>query len=98
MKLWVNDELRQSANTKDLVLDIPGMIEMAASVMTLEPGDIIATGTPAGVGQIVDGDIVSIRIDELGEMSMKVVQGKSGRSVVFENPYAPDIKKQPLVA
>ena len=98
MKLWVNDELRQSANTKDLVLDIPGMIEMAASVMTLEPGDIIATGTPAGVGQIVDGDVVRIRIDELGEMCMKVVQGKSGRSVVFENPYVPDIKKQPLVA
>lgn len=98
MKLWVNGELRQSANTKDLVLDIPGMIEMAASVMTLEPGDIIATGTPAGVGQIVEGDTVLIRIDELGEMQMKVVQGKSGRTVVFEKSYTPDIVKQPLVA
>lgn len=98
MKLWVNGELRQSANTKDLVLDIPGMIEMAASVMTLEPGDIIATGTPAGVGQIVDGDTVLIRIDELGEMQMKVVQGKSGRTIVFEKSYTPDIVKQPLVA
>ena len=98
MKLWVNDELRQSANTRDLVLDIPGMIEMAASVMTLEPGDIIATGTPAGVGRIVDGDVVRIRIDQLGEMCMKVVQGSSGRTVVFENPYVLDIKKQPLVA
>lgn len=98
MKLWVNGELRQSANTKDLVLDIPGMIEMAASVMTLEPGDIIATGTPAGVGQIVDGDTVLIRIDELGEMQMKVVQGKSGKTVVFEQSYTPDIVKQPLVA
>lgn len=98
MKLWVNGELRQSANTKDLVLDIPGMIEMAASVMTLEPGDIIATGTPAGVGQIVDGDTVLIRIDGLGEMQMKVVQGTSGRSIVFEKSYTPDIIKQPLVA
>jgi len=98
MKLWVNDELRQSANTRDLVLDIPGMIEMAASVMTLEPGDIIATGTPAGVGQIVDGDTVTIRIDELGEMRMKVVQGTSGRTMVFEKSYTPDIVKQPLVA
>ena len=97
MKLWVNDELRQSANTRDLVLDIPGMIEMAASVMTLEPGDIIATGTPAGVGQIVDGDTVRIRIDELGEMCMKVVQGSSGRTAVFQKAYAPDIKKQALV-
>ncbi len=49
-RLWVNGELRQDANTRDLVLDIPGMIEMASSVMTLYPGDIIATGTPAGVG------------------------------------------------
>lgn len=98
MKLWVNGELRQSANTKDLVLDIPGMIEMAASVMTLEPGDIIATGTPAGVGQIVEGDTVLIRIDELGEMEMKVVQGKAGRTIVFEKSYTPDIVKQPLVA
>lgn len=98
MQLWVNGELRQSANTRDLVLDIPGMIEMAASVMTLEPGDIIATGTPAGVGQIVDGDTVRIRIDSLGEMSMKVVQGTSGRTVVFEKAYTPDIVKQPLGA
>ena len=48
--LWVNGEVKQDANTRDLVLDIPGMIEMASSVMTLYPGDIIATGTPAGVG------------------------------------------------
>jgi 2-keto-4-pentenoate hydratase/2-oxohepta-3-ene-1,7-dioic acid hydratase in catechol pathway len=50
-RLWVNGELRQDANTRDLVLDIPGMIEIAASVMTLYPGDIIATGTPAGWDQ-----------------------------------------------
>src|SRR5438094_910142 len=49
-RLWINGELKQDANTRDLVLDIPGMIEMAASVMTLFPGDIIAAGTPAGVG------------------------------------------------
>ncbi|MNV59097.1 hypothetical protein D3C71_1515020 [compost metagenome] len=50
------------------------------------------------MGQIVDGDVVRIRIEQLGEMSMKVVQGSSGRTVVFENPYVLDIKKQPLVA
>jgi 2-keto-4-pentenoate hydratase/2-oxohepta-3-ene-1,7-dioic acid hydratase in catechol pathway len=93
MQLWVNGELKQSANTRDLVLDIPGMVEMAAAVMTLEPGDIIATGTPAGVGPIRDGDTVRIRIDRLGEMSMKVVQGTSGRTAVFESPYVPDIRK-----
>lgn len=94
MKLWVNDELRQHANTRDLVLDIPGMVEMASAVMTLYPGDIIATGTPAGVGRIEDGDKVRITIDDIGEMVVNVVQGTQGRTVVFEKPYTPDIIKQ----
>lgn len=94
MKLWVNGELRQHANTRDLVLDIPGMVQMAAAVMTLYPGDIIATGTPAGVGPVVDGDTIRITIERLGEMSVKVVQGTLGRTPVFEKPYTPDIIKQ----
>lgn len=94
MKLWVNDELRQSANTRDLVLDIPGMIEMASAVMTLHPGDIIATGTPAGVGPVVAGDTIRIVIDEVGEMSVPVLQGVGGSSPVFEKAYTPDIIKQ----
>ena len=94
MKLWVNGELRQHANTRDLVLDIPGMVEMASAVMTLYPGDIIATGTPAGVGQIRAGDQVRITIDGLGEMNVKVVQGTEGATPVFDKPYTPDIIKQ----
>lgn len=94
MKLWVNGELRQDANTRDLVLDIPGMVEMAAAVMTLYPGDIIATGTPAGVGPVVDGDTIHITIERVGEMSVPVVQGTSGYSEVFAKPYTPDIVKQ----
>lgn len=94
MKLWVNDELRQHANTRDLVLDIPGMVEMASAVMTLYPGDIIATGTPAGVGQVKPGDIIRIRIDRVGEMSVPVVQGEGGRTFIFEKPYVPQIIKQ----
>lgn len=94
MKLWVDGELRQHANTRDLVLDIPGMVQMAAAVMTLYPGDIIATGTPAGVGPVRDGNVVRISIDRLGEMSVPVVQGQLGRTPVFEKPYTPDIVKQ----
>lgn len=94
MKLWVNGELRQHANTRDLVLDIPGMIEMASAVMTLYPGDIIATGTPAGVGQVRDGDRVRIRIERIGEMTVDVVAGTSGATEVFAQPYTPDIIKQ----
>ncbi|CAM2193679.1 Maleylpyruvate hydrolase [Paraburkholderia kururiensis] len=94
MKLWVNGELRQHANTHDLVLDIPGMIEMASAVMTLYPGDIVATGTPAGVGKVGDGDKVRIRIERVGEMTVDVVAGTGGATEVFAQPYTPDIIKQ----
>jgi 2-keto-4-pentenoate hydratase/2-oxohepta-3-ene-1,7-dioic acid hydratase in catechol pathway len=94
MKLWVNDELRQSANTSDLVLDIPGMIETASAVMTLYPGDIIATGTPAGVGPVSDGDTIRIAIEGIGEMSVPVIQGEQGATDVFAQSYVPPIIKQ----
>jgi 2-keto-4-pentenoate hydratase/2-oxohepta-3-ene-1,7-dioic acid hydratase in catechol pathway len=94
MKLWVNGELKQHANTRDLVLDIPGMIEMASAVMTLYPGDIIATGTPAGVGPVRAGDQIRIHIERVGEMTVPVVQGTDGYTPVFDTPYTPDIIKQ----
>jgi len=71
-RLWVNDELRQDANTKDLIVDIPGMIEQCAKVATLYPGDIIAAGTPAGVGPVQRGDRVRIQIEHVGEMTLIV--------------------------
>jgi 2-keto-4-pentenoate hydratase/2-oxohepta-3-ene-1,7-dioic acid hydratase in catechol pathway len=82
-RLWVNDELRQDANTRDLVLDIPGMIEVASHIMTLEPGDIIACGTPAGVGPIKAGDRVRIEFERIGGMTMNVVQGAGGAASIF---------------
>ena len=82
-RLWVNDELRQDANTRDLVLDIPGMIEVASHIMTLEPGDIIAAGTPAGVGPLKGGDVVRIEFERIGSMTMNVVQGSGGRASIF---------------
>ena len=94
MKLWVNGDLKQHANTRDLVLDIPGMVQMAAAVMTLHPGDIIATGTPAGVGPVKAGDNIRITIDRLGEMNVPVTQGTLGQTEVFARPYTPDIIKQ----
>lgn len=96
MKLWVNNELRQAANTRDLVLNIPGMIATASAVMTLYPGDIIATGTPEGVGPITDGDDVRIAIDQIGEMTLKVIQGNRGATEVFAEAYEPPIVKQEL--
>lgn len=87
MKLWVNDELRQSANTRDLIVDIPNMISIASAATTLYPGDIICTGTPAGVGRIVAGDTVTIEIDHVGRMSLPVVDSRLGRNIVFDKPY-----------
>ena len=83
MKLWVNGDLRQSANTRDLLVDIPSMISIAASVTTLYPGDIIATGTPAGVGPIRAGDSVKIEIDGVGSMNVPVVQGEGGYNIAL---------------
>ena len=88
MRLWVNDELRQSANTRDLIVDIPQMIAITSSAATLYPGDIIATGTPAGVGLVRGGDVVRIEIANVGTMSVAVEQGNEGRNIVFEKPYA----------
>jgi 2-keto-4-pentenoate hydratase/2-oxohepta-3-ene-1,7-dioic acid hydratase in catechol pathway len=91
-RLWVNGELKQDANTRDLVLDIPGMIEMAASVMMLHPGDIIATGTPAGVGPIKAGDKVKIEFERVGSMTLDVIQGRTGQYSIFAQSPPPDIK------
>ncbi len=72
LRLWVNGELRQNANTRDLIVDIPGMIALASAVATLHPGDIIATGTPEGVGPIRRGDKLRIAIEQVGEMTLDV--------------------------
>lgn len=87
MKLWVNDELRQQANTRDLIVGIREMVAVASSASTLYPGDLIATGTPAGVGRVLPGDVVTIEVAGVGRMSLPVVQGALGRNGVFEKPY-----------
>jgi 2,4-didehydro-3-deoxy-L-rhamnonate hydrolase len=73
--LQVNGETRQGANTRDLVIDVPGLIEMASSWYTLQPGDVIYSGTPAGVGPIVPGDILTASIEKIGTMEV-VVRGE----------------------
>lgn len=71
--LTVNGEERQRANTSQLIYGIAKLIEVYSEVMTLQPGDIIATGTPEGVGQIVPGDTVVLTIPEIGELTMPVI-------------------------
>jgi 2-keto-4-pentenoate hydratase/2-oxohepta-3-ene-1,7-dioic acid hydratase in catechol pathway len=75
-QLWVNGELRQSANTRDMTVGVAELIELVSSVMTLNPGDIIATGTPEGVGPIKPGDSVRIAIQHVGDMTMRVEEAE----------------------
>ncbi len=82
IRTWVNDELRQDSTTADLLFGCADMIEYLTTAFPLEPGTIIATGTPAGVGAGMDppqflaaGDTVRIAIAGIGELSNPVVQG-----------------------
>jgi 2-keto-4-pentenoate hydratase/2-oxohepta-3-ene-1,7-dioic acid hydratase in catechol pathway len=77
---WVNGELRQDASTRDLIFDIPTLIETCSRGITLYPGDVIATGSPAGVGMGFDppkwlrsGDMVRIEIDGIGAIENRFV-------------------------
>lgn len=64
----VNGELRQMGSTRDMVFPVKQLVAYVSSVMTLEPGDLILTGTPSGVGAINDGDEVVVSIEGLGEL------------------------------
>lgn len=72
LRLSVNGELRQDGNTRDMVFDIPELIARASAFMTLEPGDLLLTGTPEGVGPLADGDRVVVEIEQLGTLEFRV--------------------------
>lgn len=71
--LHVDGELRQHANTRELILGVPELIEFASSFYTLQPGDIIITGTPQGVAPIVPGNTLHAVVQAIGEMHVRVV-------------------------
>jgi len=72
IRLRVNDTVRQDSNTGEMVFRIPQLIEAASRIMTLERGDVIATGTPAGVWPIVPGDVLEAEIAEVGRLRCTV--------------------------
>jgi 2-keto-4-pentenoate hydratase/2-oxohepta-3-ene-1,7-dioic acid hydratase in catechol pathway len=71
----VNGQPRQMASTRDMMFNVSMLIAFITSVMTLEPGDLIFTGTPAGVGALTDGDEVTVEIEGLGKLSNVVRKG-----------------------
>jgi 2-keto-4-pentenoate hydratase/2-oxohepta-3-ene-1,7-dioic acid hydratase in catechol pathway len=64
--------MRQLASTRDMVFNVATLVAYITSVMTLEPGDLIFTGTPAGVGELKDGDQVEVEIEGLGALKNPV--------------------------
>jgi len=72
LELAVNGQTRQQANTRDLIIPIAGLIAFASSFYTLQPGDILLTGTPEGVGPIRPGDVIDARIECIGRMKVAV--------------------------
>jgi 2-keto-4-pentenoate hydratase/2-oxohepta-3-ene-1,7-dioic acid hydratase in catechol pathway len=80
LRTWVNGELRQDSNTKQLVFDCYALVEHLSTAFTLEPGDVVATGTPGGVGMAMKpprllqaGDVVRVEIEGLGALENPIV-------------------------
>lgn len=70
--LTIDNEIRQQNNTKNLILDLPGQIEWASKFYSLHPGDIIMSGTCAGVARVKDGDVMHLTFEGIGEMDVPV--------------------------
>jgi 2-keto-4-pentenoate hydratase/2-oxohepta-3-ene-1,7-dioic acid hydratase in catechol pathway len=87
IRTFVNGEMRQDGNTREMVVDCFEQVAHLSEAFTLEPGDVIATGTPAGVGAVRQpfpegllkvGDVVRIEIDGIGELENTVVEEPDG--------------------
>jgi 2-keto-4-pentenoate hydratase/2-oxohepta-3-ene-1,7-dioic acid hydratase in catechol pathway len=65
---WVNGDRRQASSTAQLIFPIEDLVEFITFVMTLEPGDVISTGTPSGIGPLNAGDVVTVKVEGVGEL------------------------------
>jgi 2-keto-4-pentenoate hydratase/2-oxohepta-3-ene-1,7-dioic acid hydratase in catechol pathway len=73
LKTFLNGKLKQSGNTANLIFSVPFLVRFVSRIMTLEPGDLISTGTPAGVGPMQPGDRVDVQIDGIGTLSNQIM-------------------------
>jgi 2-keto-4-pentenoate hydratase/2-oxohepta-3-ene-1,7-dioic acid hydratase in catechol pathway len=71
----VNGEVRQHGQATDMAYDIPAILAFISGIMTLEPGDLVCTGTPDGIAPLADGDVVEIEVAGVGTVSNPVAQG-----------------------
>ncbi|WP_108021665.1 fumarylacetoacetate hydrolase family protein [Melghirimyces profundicolus] len=84
LRTYVNDELKQQGNTKDLIYTIPELIRFISAFMTLEPGDVILTGTPKGISHVYPGDVTRLEIDRLGALENTIVDGRKTKEIKEE--------------
>jgi 2-keto-4-pentenoate hydratase/2-oxohepta-3-ene-1,7-dioic acid hydratase in catechol pathway len=77
LKTFLNGKLRQSSSLNNLIFSIPFLVRFISRIMTLIPGDIITTGTPAGIGPMSPGDRVDVQIEGIGTLSNTVMKIKS---------------------
>jgi len=73
IKMYHNGKLTQDGNTSDMVFNVSQIISFVSSIMTLNPGDIISTGTPPGKGNLVSGDIIEVEVEGIGRLTNKVI-------------------------
>jgi 2-keto-4-pentenoate hydratase/2-oxohepta-3-ene-1,7-dioic acid hydratase in catechol pathway len=74
LEAYLNGELKQGGNTSDLIFPVPELVSFISHIMTLLPGDIIATGTPSGIGPMKPGDTVEIKVAGIGTLRNRVVE------------------------
>jgi 2-keto-4-pentenoate hydratase/2-oxohepta-3-ene-1,7-dioic acid hydratase in catechol pathway len=79
IRLWVNEELKQNSNTSEMIFTVAEQISQISHLITLEPGDMILTGTPSGVGAetgnfLKFGDVIRIEIEKLGTLKTRIVE------------------------
>jgi 2-keto-4-pentenoate hydratase/2-oxohepta-3-ene-1,7-dioic acid hydratase in catechol pathway len=80
LSLTVNGEVRQTANTELLILGVARLIEYASAIYTLHPGDIIMTGTPAGVGPVEAGDVIDATVENVGSLHIRVIPAQAANT------------------
>ena len=72
IRSWVNGELRQDGRTSEMIFGVAELLSFISGIMTLFPGDLVSTGTPAGVGPLGDGDRVRVRVEHIGDLENPV--------------------------
>ena len=73
ISLKLNGELKQNSNTKNMIFGMYDLLEFISGIMTLNPGDVIATGTPPGVGQMQPGDVVQAQVEDVGILENQII-------------------------